>query len=145
TTGTVQSNAYKEVPVFPIAGGIVKQINVELGNRVARGQPLATIFSSELAEAESAYLKMAAEVEEHHQHHHRTTELVEIGAVSREDLEQATSLKKTAEANLASARERLILLGMTDKQIDLLGTTQRFPKPLLTVDSPASGTLIARR
>lgn len=29
TTGTVQSNAYKEVPVFPIAGGIVRQISVE--------------------------------------------------------------------------------------------------------------------
>ena len=94
TTGTVQSNAYKEVPVFPIAGGVVRQINVELGNRVTRGQTLATIFSSELADAEAAYLKMAAEVEEHHQHHRRTTELVEIGAVSREDLEQATSMNK---------------------------------------------------
>ena len=144
TTGTVQSNAYKEVPVFPIAGGIVRQINVELGNRITRGQPLATIFSSELAEAEAAYLKMAAEVEEHHQHHRRTTELVEIGAVSREDLEQATSMNKTAEANLASARERLILLGMTEKQIDSLHAAQKFPKPLLTVESPASGTLLAR-
>ena len=144
TTGTVQSNAYKEVPVFPIAGGVVRQINVELGNRVTRGQMLATIFSSELAEAEATYLKMAAEVEEHHLHHHRTTELVEIGAVSREDLEQATSMNKTAEANLASARERLILLGMSEKQIDSLHTTQKFPKPLLTVESPASGTLLAR-
>jgi len=144
TTGTVQSNAYKEVPVFPIAGGVVKQVNVELGNRVTRGQMLATIFSSELAEAEAAYLKMAAEVEEHHQHHRRTTELVEIGAVSREDLEQATSMNKTAEANLASARQRLILLGMSEKQIDSFRAAQKFPKPLLTVESPASGTLLAR-
>jgi multidrug efflux pump subunit AcrA (membrane-fusion protein) len=60
TTGTVQSNAYKEVPVFPIAGGIVRQINVELGNKVNRGRTLATIFSSELADAQGAYLKMAA-------------------------------------------------------------------------------------
>lgn len=144
TTGTVQSNAYKEVPVFPIAGGVVRQINVELGNRVTRGQMLATIFSSELADAEAAYLKMAAEVEEHHQHHRRTTELVEIGAVSREDLEQATSLYKTAEANLASSRERLILLGMSEKGVDELRKTQKFPKPLIAVESPASGTLIAR-
>lgn len=144
TTGTVQSNAYKEVPVFPIAGGVVRQINVELGNRVSRGQPLATIFSSELAEAEAVYLKMAAEVEEHHQHHRRTTELVEIGAVSREDLEQAASMNKTAEANLGSARERLILLGMTEKQIESLRVTEKSPKPLLIVESPASGTLLAR-
>jgi len=144
TTGTVQSNAYKEVPVFPIAGGVVRQINVELGDRVTRGQMLATIFSSELADAGAAYLKMAAEVEEHHQHHRRTIELVEIGAVSREELEQATSMYKTAEANLAAARERLILLGMSEKQVDELRKAQKFPKPLLAVESPASGTLIAR-
>lgn len=144
TTGTVQSNAYKEVPVFPIAGGIVRQINVELGNKVNRGQTLATIFSSDLADAEGAYLKMAAEVDEHHKHHNRTIDLVEIGAASREELEQATSMKKTAEANLASARERLILLGLTEKQIEELGAAQKFPKPLIAVQSPASGTLVGR-
>src|SRR5581483_9744940 len=48
TTGTVQSNAYKEVLVMPVAGGIVREVNVELGTRVGRGQPLATIFSTEL-------------------------------------------------------------------------------------------------
>jgi RND family efflux transporter MFP subunit len=144
TTGTVQSNAYKEVPVFPIAGGIIRQINVELGNKVNRGQTLATIFSSELADAEGAYLKMAAEVDEHHKHHNRTIDLVEIGAASREELEQATSMKKAAEANLASARERLILLGLSEKQIEELRTAQKFPKPLIAVESPASGTLVGR-
>jgi membrane fusion protein, heavy metal efflux system len=144
TTGTVQSNAYKEVPVFPIAGGIVRQINIELGNKVKRGQTLATIFSGELADAEAAYLKMAAEVEQHHKHHDRTIDLVEIGASSREELEQATSMKKTAEANLASARERLILLGLSEKQIEVLRTAQKFPKPLIAVESPASGTLVGR-
>ena len=144
TTGTVQSNAYKEVPVFPIAGGIVRQINVELGNKVNRGQTLATIFSSELADAQSAYLKMAAEVDEHHKHHNRTIDLVEIGAASREELEQATSMKKTAEANLASARERLSLLGLSEKQIEELGAARKFPKPLIAVESPAAGTLVGR-
>ncbi len=142
--GTVQSNAYKEVPVFPIAGGIVRQINAEVGNRVNRGAPLATIFSSELADAQAAYIKLAAEVEEHHKHHGRTIELVEIGAASHEDLEQATTMYKTAQANLASARERLILLGLGEKQVDDLRESPRFPKPLLTVQSPAAGTLINR-
>ncbi len=142
--GTVQSNAYKEVPVFPVAGGIVRQINVELGNKVTRGQTLATIFSSELADAQAAYLKVAAEVEEHHQHHHRTIDLVEIGAASREDLEQVTSMYKTAQANLASAREKLILLGLSDRQVDELRDNGKFPKPLVSVESPASGTLISR-
>jgi membrane fusion protein, heavy metal efflux system len=144
TTGTVQTNAYKEVPVFPIAGGIVRQINVELGSKVNRGQTLATIFSSELADAQAAYLKVAAEVEEHHQHHHRTTELVELGAASREDLEQATTMYKSAQASLSSATERLNLLGMTEKQVEALRSAQKFPKPLIGVEAPVSGTLVGR-
>jgi multidrug efflux pump subunit AcrA (membrane-fusion protein) len=72
TTGTVQSNAYKEVPVLPVVGGIVKQVNVELGERVKRGQVLATIFSNELAESQAAYLGLQAEAERHHAHYSRT-------------------------------------------------------------------------
>lgn len=144
TTGTVQSNAYKEVPVFPIAGGIVRQINVELGAKVSRGQTLATILSTELADAQAAYLRVAAEVEEHHQHHNRTVDLVELGAASREELEQATSMYKTAQASLASARERLLLLGLSEKQIEDLRAAQKFPKPLIAVESPASGSLVGR-
>src|SRR5262249_23036672 len=61
TTGTVESNAYKTVPVLPVVGGIVKQVSVELGDRVDRGQKLAVIFSAELADAQTAYLGMQAE------------------------------------------------------------------------------------
>jgi cobalt-zinc-cadmium efflux system membrane fusion protein len=144
TTGSVASNSYKEVPVFPIAGGIVKEIKVELGTRVTKRQELATIFSTDLSDAEAAYLKVLAEVEEHHQHHHRTTELVEIGAASREDLEQAVSMYKAAQANLASARDRLILLGLSEKQVDDLSNRQKMTKPLITVASPSSGVVINR-
>ncbi|MEW6207842.1 MAG: efflux RND transporter periplasmic adaptor subunit [Acidobacteriota bacterium] len=142
-TGVVQSNAYKEIPVLPIAGGIVRQVRAELGERVQAGQPLAVIFSTELAEAQTAYLKMLADVEEHHQHHRRTIELVEIGAASREELEQATARYKTAQAELASARQRLLLLGMTEKRIDDLRSPEKVA-PLITVESPASGTVISR-
>lgn len=143
TTGTVQANAYREVPVMPVAGGIVREVNAQLGDRVGRGQSLAIIFSNELANAQAEYLKMLAEVEEHHQHHRRTIELVEIGAVSREELEQATSNYKAAQANLSSAQQRLILLGMSAKQVDDLRTPGQV-KSLLSVPAPSSGTIISR-
>src|SRR5574341_1163988 len=63
TTGTVQANAYKEVPVLPIAGGVVREVSAQLGDKVNRGQKLAVIFSAELAEAQANYLKMLAELE----------------------------------------------------------------------------------
>jgi RND family efflux transporter MFP subunit len=142
TVGTVQANAYKEVPILPVAGGIVREVNAQLGDRVRRGQTLAVVFSSELAEAQSEYLKMVAELEEHHKHHLRATELVEIGAMSREDLEGALSKYKTAQANVSSARQRLLLLGMSAKEIDALRPDQ--VRSLVSVPAPASGTVISR-
>jgi RND family efflux transporter MFP subunit len=142
-TGTVQSNAYKEIPVLPIAGGIIRQVKAELGDRIRAGQPLAVLFSAALAEAQAAYLKMLADVEEHHQHHRRTIELVELGAASREELEQATARYKMAQAELASARQRLLLLGMTEKRVDDLRSPDKVA-PLITIESPSSGTVISR-
>jgi RND family efflux transporter MFP subunit len=143
TTGTVQTNAYKEVPVLPIAGGIVREVNAELGDRVKRGQRLATIFSTELSDAQSAYLKMKAEIERHHQHYRRTVELVELGAASREELENATAELKMEQANLSAMKQRLILLGVSDRQIEALGTPEQ-SKPLIDVESPASGIILNR-
>src|SRR5262245_36169679 len=39
--GTVQPNAYREVHVTPIAGGVTTQVTAELGQSVKRGQPMA--------------------------------------------------------------------------------------------------------
>jgi len=143
TTGTVQTNAYKEVPVLPIAGGIIREMNAELGDRVKRGQKLATIFSTELADAQAAYLKMQAEIERHHQHYRRTVELVELGAASREELETATAELKMEQANLSAMKQRLTLLGVSDKQIEAMGT-QPLAKPLIEVESPVTGMILTR-
>jgi len=143
TTGTVQSNGYKEVPVLPVAGGIVREVNAQLGDRVRRGQSLASIFSTDLANAQGEYIRMLAELEEHHKHHMRAIELVEIGAMSREELEKATSMYKAAEANVSSARQRLILLGMSAKQVDALRNSNQVHS-LISVPSPSAGTVISR-
>src|SRR4029077_10945132 len=54
--GTVQANAYGEVHVTPIAGGVVTQVSVELGQRVKRGQPIAQVLSQELAAAQTEFV-----------------------------------------------------------------------------------------
>ena len=48
--GTVMSNAYRDTKVNALVGGIVRQVTVELGASVRRGEPLAVIFSGELAD-----------------------------------------------------------------------------------------------
>lgn len=143
-TGVVQSNAYRETPVVSLVGGIVRKINLELGQKVKRGQTVAIVFSEELSTTQSLYLKSLAELEEFQKRHQRTMKLIEIGAVSREELEQTESKLKTAESEVASLRQKLLLLGLSPKNVDDLNSTKQVSLEF-AVPSPASGTITSRK
>ena len=142
-TGVVQANAYKETPVVSLVGGIVRSVRAELGQNVRRGQPVAVVFSNELADAQSRYLSALAVLDEHHRHHLRTVKLVEIGAASREELEVATTKYREAESAVANLRQRLLLLGLTTQRINTLNSPSQISSEV-TVTAPASGTLTSR-
>lgn len=142
-TGVVQANAYRTTPVVSLVGGILRAVNAELGQTVRRGQPLAVVFSNDLAMAQSRYLVALADLEEHHQHHRRTVRLVEIGAASREELEQAATQLKTAESEVASLRQQLQLLGLTAQRISALRTSSQVSSEV-SLPAPVSGTIISR-
>jgi membrane fusion protein, heavy metal efflux system len=143
TTGIVQANAYRATPVVSLVGGILRRVNVELGQGVSRGQTMAVVFSDELAQAQSRYLTAQADLEEHHKHHARTVKLVEIGAASREELEQATTKLRSSESELASQRQRLLLLGLSPQRISSLKSAEQVSSEV-SLPSPVSGTVIAR-
>ena len=142
-TGVVRENAYRTTPVISLVGGIVRRVNVELGANVSRGQSLAVVFSNELAMAQSSYLAARADLEEHHKHHVRTVRLLEIGAVSREELEQATTKLKTAEAEVASQRQKLLLLGLSRLQVSGLRSSSQITSEV-SLPAPVTGSVIAR-
>ena len=143
TTGVVQANAYRTTPVVSIVGGIVRRVTAELGQSVRDGETIAVVFSDELAMAQSRYLNALAELDEHHKHHARTVRLVEIGAASREELEQATTKLRTAESEVASQRQRLVLLGLGERRIAQLKTPAQVSSEVSLL-APVSGTVISR-
>ena len=143
TTGTVQANSYKETPVISVVGGIVRSVSGELGQNVRRGQRVAVIFSNELADTQSRYLAAVAALDEHHRHHLRTMKLVEIGAASRQDLETANTEYREAETNLASLRQKLLLLGLSPQRINALNSISQISSEVI-VTAPSSGTLTSR-
>jgi RND family efflux transporter MFP subunit len=142
-TGVVQANAYRSTPVMSLVGGRLVSVAAEAGQEVRRGQQLAVVFSDELASAQTRYLSAQAELEEHHQHHHRTLQLVEIGAASREEAEQSTSMLKKAEAEVASLRQRLLLLGLTPQRVEALHTATQVSSEI-SLPAPTGGTIISR-
>src|SRR5437899_8221277 len=115
--GTVMSNAYRDTKVNALVGGIVRQVSVELGSPVERGQPLAVIFSIELAEAQMKYLSMRAMLEADHQKLVRTEKLVGLGAASRQELEEVTATHASRATEAAAARQRLLLFGLSPDQV----------------------------
>jgi RND family efflux transporter MFP subunit len=126
-----------------LVGGIVRAVNAELGQNVKRGQPVAVVFSNDLADAQAKYVAAVATLDEHHRHHMRTEKLVEIGAASRQDLEMASSQYREAESNLANLRQKLLLLGMTAPKIDALNSTSQIGSEVV-VNAPSGGTITNR-
>jgi cobalt-zinc-cadmium efflux system membrane fusion protein len=143
TTGVVQANAYRTTPVVSLVGGILRRVSAELGQNVSQGQTVAVVFSDELAMAQSRYLNALADLDEHHKHHARTIRLVEIGAASREELEQATTKLRTAESEVASQRQRLMLLGLSERRIAQLKTPAQVSSEVSLL-APVSGSVISR-
>src|SRR5213080_886558 len=141
--GTVMSNAYRDTKVTALVGGIVRQVMVELGAEVRRGAPLAVIFSSELADAQMKYLSMRAMLEADHQKLERTQKLVALGAASRQELEEVTAVHTGHETEVAAARQRLLLLGLSAERVARLETASQVVSEV-TVASPADGLVIAR-
>lgn len=141
--GTVQPNAYREVHVTPIAGGVVTQVSVELGQSVKRGQSIAQVLSKDLSEAQTTFVGFEAELEVEHKKLERTQELVRIGAASREELERVEADHRLHAAHVQEARQKLILLGMEEAQIEWLNTGQT-PSAYISVPSPIDGIVTAR-
>ncbi len=141
--GTVMPNAYREVKVTPIAGGIVTQVHVELGAVVRRGMPLATLFSTDLADAQTRYLSMTAGLEADHKKLERTQKLVAIGAVSRQELEEVTAVHDSRATEVEAARQRLLLLGLTPEQVQALKSPTQVVSSV-TVPAPIDGVVTAR-
>jgi membrane fusion protein, heavy metal efflux system len=141
--GTVMPHGYREVKVTPIAGGIVRAAHAELGAAVRRGAPLATLFSTDLADAQTKYLSMAAMVDADHRKLERTRKLADIGAASRQELEEVTAIHTSHATELEAARQRLILLGLGSEHVAQLASPSQIVAEIV-VRAPIDGVVTGR-
>jgi len=141
--GVVQPNAYKQVVITPLVGGRVTRVLAELGQSVRRGEPLAEIFSPELAEAETRFVSARAELDAHERELQRTEKLVEIGSASRQELERLHAEHTAKSTAVESARSRLELLGLSASAIASLGPGKEVGA-VTTVSAPIAGVVTER-
>jgi membrane fusion protein, heavy metal efflux system len=124
----------------PYQGKIIKSL-AELGDEVKKGQPLYTIDSPDLIQAESTLIGAAASLELTSKELARARDLytTNVGVPQRE-LEQAVSDQQTAEGALKAARDAVRVFGKSDADIDQIIASRKIDAALL-VPSPIVGQI----
>jgi cobalt-zinc-cadmium efflux system membrane fusion protein len=126
------------VQVFPPYQGKILKTFAELGDAVQKGQPLYTIDSPDLIQAESTLIGAAATLDLTSKELARVQGLYGTNGVSEREIEQATSDHQTAEGALKAARNAVRVFGKTEAEIDKIVASREID-PALVVPSPVSG------
>jgi cobalt-zinc-cadmium efflux system membrane fusion protein len=137
TVGNISFADELSVQVYPAYQGTILQAFVELGAQVEKDQPLYTIKSPDLIQAESTLIGAAATFDLTKKELDRVKGLP---GVAQREVEQATSDEQTADGALKAARDAVRVFGKTDAEIDQM-IASRKTDPALVVHSPMAGQI----
>ena len=135
--GNIDFDEDLSVQVFPAYQGTILKTFGELGARVQKDQPLYTIKSPDLIQAESNLIGAAATFELTNKELLRVQGL---GGIAEREKEQATSDQQTAEGALKAARDAVLVFGKTNAEIDQMIASRKID-PALVVRSPIAGKI----
>lgn len=144
---TVRGNSETMYPpsrharVAPRIGGVIRDVNVVLGQDVEAGALLAALESTDFGEAKSAYLQSLAILGLRKQTYEQEVILAEKKVSTGRELLQAKTELEEARLESERAAQKLAILGLSEDQIRSLAekkdTTARFE-----VTSPLSGRIV---
>jgi membrane fusion protein, heavy metal efflux system len=137
TVGNISFADEQSVQVFPAYQGTIIKAFAELGAQVEKDQPLYTIKSPDLIQAESTLIGAAAAFELTNKELERVKGLP---GIAQREFEQATSNQQTADGALKAARDAVLVFGKTDEEIDQM-IASRKTDPALVVRSPIAGRI----
>ena len=110
-TANGELQAKRSVNVSPKKAGLLKELYVDQGDEVKKGEVLARMdsgdYNDRLDEAKALERKEQAEYETRKADHERRDNLYQQGAISADDASKYRRLYLTSRANLAAAQERV--------------------------------------
>jgi cobalt-zinc-cadmium efflux system membrane fusion protein len=106
-TGTVEPNLGGVVKVTPRVGGKVSNVLVNVGDAVKAGQTLATLSSTELAEAQAAYRQAVAKAAAATAHLRRQRELATAGEFGQPRIQESRTAFTTAQGDVNEAQAEI--------------------------------------
>jgi cobalt-zinc-cadmium efflux system membrane fusion protein len=110
---------------------------------VKRGQPLLTIQSPDLIQADSTLIAAAGVLDLTTHALERAKQLSAVQGIAEKDLQQAISDQQTAEGAFKAARDAVAVFGKSQTEIDRMVQTRTID-PYLVVPSPITGRVTAR-
>jgi membrane fusion protein, heavy metal efflux system len=141
--GNIDFNEDMAAQVFPPYQGRIVTLYAKIGDNVRRGQPLLTIESPDLIQAESSLIAAAGVLDLTTHALERAKQLYEVQGMAEKDLQQAISDQQTAEGALKGARDAVAVFGKSQAQVDRMVKTRTID-PYLVVPSPIAGRITAR-
>jgi len=141
--GTIGFNQDMLVQVFPPYAGRIITLGRDAGQDVKKGDILFTIDSPDLLQAESSAIAAAGVLQLTTQNLDRQKHLVQTGASTLKDYQQAVSDQQTADGALHAARDALRVFGKSEDDIDHI-IARRLADSTLVVRSPIDGRLTTR-
>jgi len=141
-TASIQANGFLRVPndrkasATALFGGVIKTLNVQLGDHVRKGQVIATISNPQFVQLQEDYLTINSQLLLAEQEMRRQNELFEGNAGAKKNLQNASATLNSLKTRKASLRKQIQLMGVNP---DALNNNNL--KTVLTVVSPISGTV----
>ena len=141
--GNIDFNQDLLTQVFTQYQGRIINAFAKVGDTVKKDQPLFTIESTDLLQAESTLISAAGVLELTTKNLERQRNLFRQSAAAQKDYEQSISDQQAAEAAYRAARGAVMVFGKTEAEIDRI-VNDRKVDATLTVSSPITGLVTAR-
>ncbi|MDR2270747.1 MAG: efflux RND transporter periplasmic adaptor subunit [Sphingobacterium sp.] len=141
-TATIKANGLLSVPnnnkanATTLYGGVIKTLNVQLGDHVRKGQVIATITNPQFIQLQEEYVALASKITLAEQEMARQQELNEGNAGARKNLQSATAEFNSLRARKASLQQQIQLMGINPSSVNLSNL-----RASLVVTSPINGTV----
>ncbi len=119
-TGIVTPVPSKVVHLRPLAEGVIKQVDVILGDRVRAGQPLVHYDNVALGDHIGQYRQAKASLEVRRISFDRAQRLIELEAIAQQALDMRRSEFEQAQAEVTRIEERMQRFGLTIDDIQAL-------------------------
>ena len=141
-TATIKANGMLKVPnnnkanATSLYGGVIKTLNVQIGDYVKKGQVIATIANPQFIQLQEEYLTIGSKITFAEQEVQRQNELNAGNAGALKNLQNATAELNTLRTRKASLQQQIQLMGINPNSVSNSNL-----KSALVVTSPLNGTI----